>query len=216
MSAKWAGTVSAQPGSCIQTGMILSEIFFSGRRGLRALAFFRPHVKNETSRKSLPCKGFANYPARIRTWTKRAKISCATVTLPGIEDISQKVSFYPKPRLLTRDASAARVAGAARTSQTSVAGRSDMQAAGTAKQPAEETTQGARGPFKNMAPWPPGGAPLWTPERGRASKVSAGGLSALFYEPLRRNMSAVFVPVLGSWRILRPAMGFAVALRDDF
>src|SRR5581483_5586071 len=24
-----------------------------------------------------------NYPARIRTWTKRAKISCATVTLPG-------------------------------------------------------------------------------------------------------------------------------------
>jgi hypothetical protein len=26
-----------------------------------------------------------NYPARIRTWTKRAKISCATVTLPGKE-----------------------------------------------------------------------------------------------------------------------------------
>src|SRR5207302_7420145 len=26
----------------------------------------------------------SSYPARIRTWTKRAKISCATVTLPGI------------------------------------------------------------------------------------------------------------------------------------
>jgi hypothetical protein len=26
-----------------------------------------------------------SYPARIRTWTKRTKISCATVTLPGKE-----------------------------------------------------------------------------------------------------------------------------------
>ena len=26
----------------------------------------------------------SSYPARIRTWTKRTKISCATVTLPGI------------------------------------------------------------------------------------------------------------------------------------
>ena len=25
----------------------------------------------------------SSYPARIRTWTKRTKISCATVTLPG-------------------------------------------------------------------------------------------------------------------------------------
>src|SRR6266851_5536698 len=31
-----------------------------------------------------PCGLYFSYPARIRTWTKRAKISCATVTLPGI------------------------------------------------------------------------------------------------------------------------------------
>jgi hypothetical protein len=30
------------------------------------------------------------YPARIRTWTKRAKISCATVTLPGNERFSNE------------------------------------------------------------------------------------------------------------------------------
>jgi hypothetical protein len=29
-----------------------------------------------------------SYPARIRTWTKRAKISCATVTLPGRSRLS--------------------------------------------------------------------------------------------------------------------------------
>ena len=28
-------------------------------------------------------RGSSSYPARIRTWTKRTKISCATVTLPG-------------------------------------------------------------------------------------------------------------------------------------
>src|SRR5436190_71928 len=30
----------------------------------------------------------SSYPARIRTWTKRTKISCATVTLPGIAGLS--------------------------------------------------------------------------------------------------------------------------------
>ncbi len=34
-----------------------------------------------------PHRSALNYPARIRTWTKRTKISCATVTLPGSEGI---------------------------------------------------------------------------------------------------------------------------------
>src|SRR5437868_3461518 len=38
--------------------------------------------KKETLRASAR-EGSHSYPARIRTWTKRAKISCATVTLPG-------------------------------------------------------------------------------------------------------------------------------------
>ena len=36
----------------------------------------------------------SSYPARIRTWTKRTKISCATVTLPGIGR-----GFPPHPSL---------------------------------------------------------------------------------------------------------------------
>lgn len=39
----------------------------------------------KTPRNPEVCEEFQkSYPARIRTWTKRAKISCATVTLPGI------------------------------------------------------------------------------------------------------------------------------------
>ena len=41
-----------------------------------------PPTKNP--RKCLSCRGFClSYPAWIRTRTKRTKISCATVTLPG-------------------------------------------------------------------------------------------------------------------------------------
>jgi hypothetical protein len=43
----------------------------------------RAHMER-TSRKTLRSAALVfNYPARIRTWTKRAKISCAAVTLPG-------------------------------------------------------------------------------------------------------------------------------------
>ncbi len=41
------------------------------------------HIQTKTPRKSLVARGLVCYPARIRTWTKRTKISCATVTLPG-------------------------------------------------------------------------------------------------------------------------------------
>ena len=54
--------------------------------GLFATNIFGVHdFENDKSRQCLPCGYFVNYPARIRTWTKRAKISCATVTLPGRE-----------------------------------------------------------------------------------------------------------------------------------
>ena len=42
----------------------------------------------------------SNYPARIRTWTKRTKISCATVTLPG-----KFCGFLPHPSYIYRFAS---------------------------------------------------------------------------------------------------------------
>src|SRR5947207_226228 len=37
-----------------------------------------------------------SYPARIRTWTKRTKISCATVTLPGIASVQTPKSCRPR------------------------------------------------------------------------------------------------------------------------
>src|SRR4051812_46777669 len=53
------------------------------------------------------------------------------------------------------------------------------------------------------------------PRRGRASKGSFAGLSALFNKLLRRPMPAVFVLVFGGRRPFRAATGFAVAVRLD-
>src|SRR5262245_22601572 len=51
-----------------------------------SLWFYKQLRRGKTPRYRL----ILSYPARIRTWTKRTKISCATVTLPGNGSMRRK------------------------------------------------------------------------------------------------------------------------------